>query len=302
MSADQPEMVIAEQNAKAPRFVSQSANEYHADTTRVSRSMIVDFIKSPWLYFKRYVERDPAYQMKVTDDMNFGTLFHAIVLEGKKFHHLVKLIPDHVLSDAGERRGTAYKQWASITPDAGSYLRPKEIEADRDLVTAMHNSLKACKPAMDLLQKPGGKNEQTIHWSYGDIELRTRIDRLIDGDCIIDLKTARTCDLGKIEASLEWDGYYIQAATYQMAVEAKTGKRLPFRFIFDEKAVPYRTVVVEMDQAWIDDGRREVESALDRLQRCADTGDWAEPSSREIILMKRNPNHAKFKWYIGDDE
>jgi hypothetical protein len=291
----------------AARIVRQSAEAYHGDKRRISRSQLVDYIASPWLYYMRHVERHPDWQQTETDDMRFGTLIHSIALEQRRYEDTVKLIPEHVLSESGDRRGKAYMLWASITEDAKSYRKPNEVEGERKQVESMMASLHSSPAAMALLCSVGhpvlcGEDavEVGIHWEHDGIELRTRLDRLA-ADCIIDLKTARSCDLGCIERTIETAKYHVQAACYQMAVEALTGETLPFKLVFIEKSIPYRTVVVNIDQEWIDAGRREIESALKRLQHAFDSGDWRDPVGDAEITMTR-PNWTKYSWALVSDE
>lgn len=278
------------------KFVNETAEQYHADKLRVSRSQLVDFIKSPWLYFKRHIDRDPEWQQVATEDMEFGTAFHAAALEGKAIEDLIYVIPEDVLNADGHRKGKPWQQWAMLHMDKPNAKGP-ELARPR----AMLESLKASPAAMALLDHPESQKELSIHWEHDGVELRTRLDCLVPGECIVDLKTARSCDLGVIESSLEWDGYFYQAGMYQRAVEVLTGQRLPFRFIFVEKSVPYRTVVVEMDQSWIDDGWEEIEAAIARLNRRAASDDWHDTIGDAVVPMQRNPNHKKYRWYAGDD-
>ena len=278
------------------KFVNETAEQYHADKLRVSRSQLVDFIKSPRLYFKRHIECDVEWQQTATEEMEFGTAFHAAALEGKRIEDLIYVIPEDVLNADGHRKGKPWQQWAMLHMDKPNAKGP-ELARPR----AMLASIAASPAATALLKHPEAQIEKTIHWEHMGVELRTRLDCLILGECIVDLKTARSCDLGAIESSLEWDGYYLQAGMYVAAVEALTGETLPFRFVFVEKSVPYRTVVVEMDREWVEDGRSEIESALVRLQRRADRNDWHDTIGDAVVPMQRNPNHKKYRWYAGDD-
>jgi hypothetical protein len=289
------------------RVVEMSSDEYHADKLRVSRSMKVDFLGSPFTYFMRHIKQDPEWQQEVTPDMQFGTMFHGVALEGKKLSQLIKIIPEHVLNASGERKGGDYKEWESIHPDAKEWSRPKDVEPIQCTLDAMLASLVASSAANEKLQAPGhpglkglDPHEVTIHWTHNGIECRTRIDRL-NSDCIIDLKSVRCADLHTINNTLEDAGYYLQAADYQMAVEEFTGEQLPFVFVFVEKAKPHRTVVVPIDQNWIDQGRAELDSGMARLQRCADTGDWHDPIADAPIPMSR-PLWAKYKWSLVESE
>ncbi len=301
------------------RIVEMTSDDYHADHSRISRSMKVDFIHSPWEFYKRHKERDPAWQNDPSKAMVFGTIFHGIALERKKYDQVAKVIPEHVLNSEGDCRGKPYMLWKAITPDYKQWLRPKDTEEDKTTVAAMMESLKSSSAAQDLLQGTphpiigkSSPHEVTIHWDYEGIECRTRLDRF-NADCIVDLKTARCCDLQAINSSLESDNYYLQAADYQMAVEALTGERLPFKFIFVETVIPFRTVVVELGdeilrvrgeefrEPWIDRGREEMQAAMMRMQRCADLNDWRDHVGDAPIRMDR-PTWAAYKWQLNESE
>lgn len=286
------------------RIVDQTAAEYHANKTRVSRSMLVDFIQSPNLYYRRHVLRDPAWQQTPSSAMELGTLVHAAVLEGKRLEDLVHVIPESVLNADGHRKGKDWLAWKSIHDD-----KPQFKEADLAVPREMLKSVKASSAAMALLNEMGhprtrkcGPVEVSIEWELNGIERRTRLDR-INATCIGDVKTARSCDLQKINNSLEADGYYLQAADYTMAFEALADETLPFKFLFIENCVPYRTAVVVMDPAWINEGRAEIIAATNRLQACAESGNWGDPIGDAEIPMSR-PMWSKYRWQLteGDDE
>jgi len=277
---------------KPARIVDLAAEDYHADLSRVSRSMLVDFIESPWLYYRRYILKDPAWQQKSTKAMEAGTLFHAAILEGKSVYDLVHIIPQSVLNGDGHCKGKAYTDWKACHTDKPC-VKAAELADDIAMQVAVNRSI----AAMDILDEPTGKNEVTIQWDWDGIQRRTRLDRWIPGFQIVDLKTARNGSLDAINNSIEYDGYYLQAADYQMAVEALTGETPSFSFIFIEKSVPFRCVVVDMDQDWINDGRAAIEAALKRLQRCGDLNDWRDPVSIQSIQMSR-PNSAKYRWQL----
>ena len=286
-------------DSPAACFVDQTADEYHADRSRISRSQLCDFMRGSNLFYRKHVLQEPLWQQKSTDAMEFGTVFHAAVLEQKPIEEMVHVIPEVVLNAEGDKRGKAWITWKQAHSD-------KMCVKERDifLPRIMWQSVQSSPAAMELLQGPG-RNEQTIHWSFESIACRTRIDRLRD-DCIVDLKTARSCNLNSINNSLESDGYAIQAAFYQMAVEAVTGNRLPFKFIFVEKNIPYRTVVValgsneQLGVPWIEQCRDEVVAALQRLQRVADQEAWRDPIGDQCITMNR-PSWANYQWQLRGD-
>lgn len=275
------------------RIVESTAEDYHADLSRVSRSMLVDFIESPWLYYRRYVKRD-AWQKQSTKAMDTGTLFHAAMLEGKSIYDLVHVIPASVLNADGHCKGKAYTDWKACHTD-----KPCRKAAELDDEISMFVAMSKSEAAQEILGNPAGINEVTIHWDWNGIQRRTRLDRFIPGIGISDIKTSRVNSLDAINNSIEYDGYYLQAADYQMAVEALTGETLPFSFLFQPKSPPFATVTVDVDQDWIDDGRAVIEAALARLQVCGNSSDWRDPVSTQRIRMSR-PNSAKYRWQLTE--
>ena len=163
----------------------------------------------------------------------------------------------------------------------------------------MWDSLQSCEPGRELLLDPhdGSQEEQTVLWEHNSICLRCRIDRVIPGRAICDLKTTANADLNAIERDIENRKLYIQAAFYQWGWNVATGEKLDFVFVFIEKSAPFRTVCVSIDQDWIATGMNKIHSALRRLQQCADSGDWADPVSNAIHTLTR-PTYASFKYEL----
>ncbi len=197
-----------------------------------------------------------------------------------------------VLNADGECKGKKYTDWKESHWDKPC-MKPAELVEFNSMWLAISKS----QAAQEILADPAGLNEVTIHWDWNGIQRRTRLDRYIPGVGISDIKTSRVNSLDAINNSIEYDGYYLQAADYQMAVEALTGDTLPFAFIFQPKSVPFSTVTVDMDQDWIDVGRAVIEAALSRLQACGDNNDWRDPVSSQRIKMSR-PNSAKYRWQL----
>ncbi len=293
--------------ATQAELVREPAEAYHADRRRFSRSQLWDYQQSTYLFFKRHVEHDPDWKFTGTEDTRFGSAFHAITLEGAAFDRVFRVVPEHVLSEKGERRGKPYQLWESITPGADEYIRPKDAEPLREKVRLMTESLEASEPAMALLCAPGhpalfGESpiEIGIRWEHLAMDLRTRIDRL-NADCIVDLKTTRNADLGFLERTIETAGYGWQAGFYQQAVEELTGERMPFKFVFVESSQPFRTVTVNIAQEWMDAIRQEIPCVLRRLQKNFESGNWRDPSGATEITMNR-PNWTKWSWALTETE
>ena len=80
--------------------------EYHA-LPSWSSSQLKLLPDEPELFYKRFVEKHPAFQFKPTASMDLGTSVHRIILEGTP----VKMIPDDVLGTDGAKRGNTWKHY-----------------------------------------------------------------------------------------------------------------------------------------------------------------------------------------------
>jgi len=252
----------------------------------VSRSQLDDFRESPWGYYRRHVLKDPSWQVEVTPDMQNGTLLHSLVMEHPEliweppqtFGELA-VYPREVLNKNGDRGTNACKEWEAVNAD--KILRK---EGDLEELWQWARMLTKGKAA-EFLEHPDRLIEKTVIWKHVHedgtaIDLRTRLDLVIPGERIVDLKKCCKGDINDIENVIARSGYDFQAACYQLAWEYETNQRLQFTFIFQESAKPYRTSVWTMDQSWVDENREKVIDTLTDLKAAADSGDWSDPLSK----------------------
>lgn len=269
-------------------------DRYHS-MKELSRSQLVDFIESPMLYWKRHIVRDPVWQQKPSDAMDFGTFCHEAILIHKDATRGFRVIPDHVLSASGSRAGAKWKDWEAANAGVAHF---KSHEVGPWL--AMWDSLKCNEHARRLLldNYEQSYEEKTVLWSHEGVDMRCRVDRVIPGH-IVDLKTCANGDLNAIEREIENRKLYVQAAFYQWGWSIAAGEELPFTFVFVEKSAPFRTVCVTLDSQWIDDGMSEIIWSLDRLQQCATNDDWTDPCNRGVFTLSR-PKWTNYRINIGE--
>ncbi len=286
--------------ATQPRgiVVRETAEAYHANTERISRTMLWHFRESPRTYFKRYVERDPKWQDEPTAAMQWGDVFHDLVLQTNDITSRVAVIPEEVLNDQGHRKGKNWLTWKA--ENEGKLLLKDEEFYD---YAQMWESIQSCETARELLfDGDAAENELGLHWtdSATGLLLRSRLDRVIPGECITDLKTINDASLRNINNEIKARGYDLQAGTYQWGWEETTGQTLPFYFVFVQKSKPYTVVVVRMKDSWTDKGRTMTDETLNDIKRCHETGDWSDPVSQGFIEMDE-PSWAneRFSWNIG---
>ena len=265
-------------------IIEQTAVQYHADRSRVSRSQIVSFLESPYGYFKQHIERNSAWQFKGTSATDFGSACHEAIFVHRDAMQAFAVIPEDVLNNDGKAIGKAYLQWKRENPGK-MHLKEKDGVSWLEMWAAIKDNETASKLLMG--NYADALAEFTIHWAFEGVDLRARIDRYIPGFAIVDLKTCNNADEHAIVREIIDRKLHIQAGIYQWAVELATGERLPFVFVFVEKSAPFRVVCREIPQDWIDDGMLRVYDGLRRLQQCADSGHWPRNCDTEIRPVTR---------------
>ena len=232
--------------------------QYHANPAWGS-TLINDFIASPTIaHLKRTGQIPPEESSALT----LGQAFHA------RFdpHTTAPLIGP----DVSSRRTKAWGEFQAAHPDAVCLL-PDEVRQ----IDAMEAAVRANPYARDLLD--GAEHEVVVRREspYGAYGVQCRIDLWRPGLFAADLKT--TSDLDGWGRSVAAYGYHRQAAFYRWLIAQETAEILPFSFIVVEKDAPHRCRVIELDDAYLAAGWREVETALIDIGQRTLTGDWSDP-------------------------
>lgn len=264
-----------------------SAEEYHADSANsVSRSELKDFGISPALYFGRHVMGD--YPREESASLDFGTALHGLCLEGDSG---VVVIPEHVLSKSGSRSGGAWKDFEE--QHAGKILMKSHEFAP---VEKMLAAIQRHELARTLMFDRAGQNEVSFRWYCKDtgIRRRARLDRLLDDEVIVDLKSTNDCRPGEFVKSIVKFGYHSQAAYYQDAIESLIGKRIPFVFVAVEKKPPYGCECVRLDEEFLEIGREENLRLLERLADCRNSGNWETLTHGQLVTLAP-PSWLRFR-------
>lgn len=280
-----------------PKGLLRLSEERYHGLPQLSRSQLTDFMFSPMQYYQRHIAKDPVWQVKSTSAMDFGTACHRAILIDRDATKAFVEIPQDVLTTDGKKFGKKFDRWAMDHPGK---FHLKESEAA--VWETMWDSLKACGPARELLldDYDGSMEEITALWADDAIDCRCRIDRVIPGIGIVDLKTCAKADLNSIQKEILTRNLDVQAAWYRWGWECNRDERLPFTFVFLEKNQPYRTVCVTLDENWLGMGWLRIREALSRMQKCADANDWEDPHSTCIHVLKR-PGWADSVFTIGEE-
>lgn len=253
--------------------------EYHADCSRVGKSMLDDFRRSRRLYEARYITKTiaPAEQSQA---MFRGSCLHMRVLEPERYETTV-LIRKQFDRRTKDGKQQAFEQDAAALRN-GWTLIDQEVH---DEVEQIAQAILDNERAMSLLAFTV-VNEHSIYWTdqYTGLECKSRRDRVSD-QLIIDLKTCESATPWAFARASAYYGYNRQNAWYIDGHRECYGVDPAFVFIVASHERPYQAACYELDEAAIKRGRQENRDALTALASCIESGDWSDPFERQITRL-----------------
>lgn len=243
-----------------------SNEEYHA-SAGLSNSGISDILQSPYHYYARHIDparpprRERAGQLE-------GTLAHCLTLEPEEFPRRYIVGPDI-------NRNT--KEWKTFAADNPGriIIKPDQYE----VALAQARNVRALPDVAQALNACAA--EVSAYWIDGqhDILCRCRPDWVYDcgppGVVLFDLKTCSDASTDEFARQIERKHYYRQAWYYSHGyAEASKRTVLAFVFIAVETEWPYMANAVMLDEAAIEQGRRECRRAMGLYAHGLKSGEW----------------------------
>ena len=235
---------------------------------------------------------DGRYASEDSDDRRFGRAEHCFILEPETFaERFVLAEPCSTPLVSGKRTGQpcggsgrfldmlgggwfcgTHKPEHAVEPE--DYITSEQL----DRIKASVRSLLDHK-VIRLVRQHGG-SEVSVIWERDGLPCKARLDKLvIDTACpdtILDLKKIRSgrgTDEHLQRSIRDW-GYDIQAAWYIDSVEAVTGKRPCFAWIFFEDNEPFDVRPIWASRSMVQLGRRKLEAAWQTYKRCVEEDHW----------------------------
>lgn len=260
-----------------------SNEDYHAIKSYVSRSVLMDFMRSPHYYFWNHEAIDKP-KKEETDAMIFGSAFHTIVLEPLEFWNRYTVEPEKVLlKDVGRTKYEEYKtQCEEIDKSNKIRLPLNTFQKLNDMNSILHMHPKI----LELLI--GGINESSYFWqdeNTGTL-LKCRPD-ILHENMIIDLKTCADASPRGFQSAMVAGGYHIQGAMIRDGVRAITGRDITnFICIAIEKTYPYTTGIYIVDEFALEVGQEKYKQALVDLKIAKETNNFPDYGIQTISLPK----------------
>lgn len=255
-------------------LLAEPEDEYHTKASQyLSSHQLIDFMKSPWLHFKKrsglIPDRDsPAYLV--------GRAAHCRILEGRDAYESRFALGGPVNPKTNRPFGTntkAFQEWSAAQG------KPVLSLDQVDLVEQMAAAVAMNDEAVDLLLY--GRSEGVVRADYCGTPCQIRLDWTHPHRGAVDLKT---CDeLDWFEADARRYRYMTQLAFYQAVLAEVIAQLVPVHIVAVEKREPFRCGVWRVSDDALTIARRENEAAIRRLLDCRQRDFW--PTGYEGIRM-----------------
>ena len=233
----------------------------------LSRSMIMDYEKSPRYYEKRHILKTlPSHR---SSSMELGTLAHDML-----FCDDWKTRWD--FADVSSRNTKAFKEMQA------SSKKTVMLESDLDCATKIVNALKT--HPWTSKNFPGGEKEITGIFDWHGTRCKFKVDILMD-DKIIDLKTTADSSLYSFGMSSAKYGYIKQAGFYTVGAKAIDGKDREYYIAAVESGEPYEVRVYHIYDGLIDHEVQKLSGQIQTINHATVNGfTWAQSEAEPIWL------------------
>lgn len=258
-------------------------DEYH-NGPGVSRSMLLDLRKTPFHYYSKYIVgkkelTEPAPIINKLNALEFGNAFHTMVLEPHKFDSEYLVIPK--INRATKAGKELFKGFQETSQETGAKLLCQEAF---NIMCNMRNSIDSQPEAKGVLE--GAVYERSMFWIDPDtgIQCKARPDAWHD-NMIVDLKTAACADYRSFQRAMHLSGYHIQAGMIAEGVLHTQNVVMDnFIYVVVEKDAPNAVATYVLDDAALEEGRKQFKKLLNKLKNCTENNEWPAYETATITL------------------
>jgi hypothetical protein len=252
-----------------------SNEEYHS-SIGISRSSLMEFFKTPYHYFSRFISKTFIGKNKEeSDSIRFGNMMHSYILETEKFNDRYFII-DKV--DKRTKKGQIYL--AEVEKDLNDRITIFQDEFDK--IKMISKSLNDNPQIHGLISD--AQYEKSIYWNdpHTGLLCKTRPD-IWQVNFVCDLKTAVKADPNSFHYSIKNYGYDIQCAMIHEALKNTCDIEMRnFIFIVIENQPPYATAIYPFDDFALDKSIEIFKNKLIEMKECFNKNKW--PSYQTQII------------------
>lgn len=265
------------------RYLNLSSEEYHAHKDSISRSALMDFKKSPRKYWAKHLNPELIVE-KPKASWEFGTAFHALILEPHWFEENYFLMPEKVLlKNVGREK---YDEYKNLEHESETTKKKVLSHADYKRLQDMRDSLFSNAKAKELVEQ--ALYESSYFWrdEESGLMVKSRPDILHKNLCV-DLKTIDDASPHNFQRSMALSGYHIQAAMVKDAVKNVDGiDLLACINLCVETSYPYSIGIYIIDDEAIEIGKNEYKQLLLDLKSCIIANEFNDYEPMTLGLPK----------------
>lgn len=264
-------------------------NDLYHGSHGLSRSALIEFRKSPWHYWHKYLS-DTKVREEPTPAMKMGELVHTLVLEPQFFHErfAVKPMPVEVpkvglLKDLGREEFDRQKAAREQAQEDNELIMNKFIleSAGKEYVSFdVYHEARTLADAVlknDVAQSlfTGMRVEQSIYFTHKETGLQCKVrPDAWAGGIVTDLKTCKDASYRAFQSAAYSSGYFIQAAMIKAALESIGIQLQKFIFYCVEKSHPYPCVYYTLDDEALERGENDFNNLMYNIAHCMDNNTW----------------------------
>lgn len=250
--------------------LSMTEEQYRASEA-ISKSDL-DWIAPPKTPAHYKAKKDGLNVQPTTPAMMLGSLIHRAVLEPDT-------MSDFVTRPAGmDFRSKEGKAWRDANVGK-TVLTHEEAVQVKEMVDAVWSH-----PIAKRIFKDAATEVCLFAEDADGMSRKGRLDAMIKGNVVPDLKTAHSADAMEFERSIGKYRYHVQAAYYIDLCNLLDMDKSEFVYVVVEKEPPYAVAVYSLDQDAIRLGRLEYQRDLAAVRKCMESGEWpAFPSEMRVV-------------------
>lgn len=241
-------------------------NEYHADTTRISASMIkMMHAKTPAHVYDAFFA--PDREQPDSAALDFGRMFHAAVLEPETFDDKYMVMPEGL--DRRTKEGKAL--WADILASGKQAVASDKFNDVKKMAANIHKL-----PIWSKIMDNNPQFEKTVMTENRRIRMDIFVEPCDDfpRGLIVDLKSCVDASPYRFGYDCNKLGYHIQAAHYCDVVFEVSGFKPDFIILASEKTRPFIAKAYEIGQIELSIGLKLASEAYGRLIECLALEEW----------------------------
>jgi len=244
---------------------------YHTDTSKLTKTQLATFIKSPVEFKETFITR--LMEKKSTKQMALGSVCHAVLLEQKRLDKCFLIYPMSCLKSDGSINGKPAKEFREQHPDAIGFGKYQEFCDIERVLIAVH------RHELGKLIDRADEREMEMVGEYNGRAIKCKPDFWCPG-IIYDLKFMEDISIGQVKRNFKNFSYWLQDAHYSAVVGSNPG----FRFWIVETKYPYRIKTVVYDERSREIARDSWRRSMDKFIEAELADVWTEPTEIELTL------------------